>query len=231
MSNSNVSEIDKAIQAAKARKEAKSGTKGATVEGTKPAKAQGEPKAIAASNKPTDAEKAAKQAQRDAERAAKKLERDTAREAKAAEKAASQVAKVAHMSKVDKAKTRLPALSVAAQVAVDDVTSNFSAADVAAIAAWLGHFNRAQATARALTAKLAVGDHVRITGGDPRYVGMVGTVTKAQRIRCYVDVSGVAKPVYLFSSEVIAAEDDPTFAEPEAGASEEATQPAEALAS
>jgi len=59
-----------------------------------------------------------------------------------------------------------------------------------------------QATQRALSQKVAAGDEVRILGGDPRYVGMTGTVSKAQRIRCYVTVGGVNKPIYLFTSDV-----------------------------
>jgi hypothetical protein len=33
-------------------------------------------------------------------------------------------------------------------------------------------------------------------------VGQTGTVSKAQRIRCYVEIPGVNKPVYLFTSDV-----------------------------
>jgi hypothetical protein len=196
------SAIDKAIAKAQARKAAKAGV--TDNEGTltpvvkrvakeKPVKA---PKAA----KVPDAEKVAAKAAKDAERAARKLERDAARALKRSEREAAKPS--AHMSKVERAASKLPALTEEAQVMFSDITSNLGRDQVAAIALHLGHFNRVQATQRALSQKVAAGDEVRILGGDPRYVGMTGTVSKAQRIRCYVTVEGVNKPIYLFTSDV-----------------------------
>jgi hypothetical protein len=50
--------------------------------------------------------------------------------------------------------------------------------------------------------KVEAGNTVTIISGDARYVGKTGTVSKAQRIRCYVEIPGVSKPVYLFTSDV-----------------------------
>lgn len=149
------------------------------------------------------AAKAAKLAALEAEKSARKAARDAAKAAKAAEREASKVAKVpAHMKKVEKAASKLPKLVTEAQLHVNDIVSNFSADQIAAIALHLQHHNRVAATARAATVKLENGDAVRIVGGDPKYIGMTGTIDRAQRIRCYVAVPGIRKPVYLFTSDV-----------------------------
>lgn len=205
----NTSAIDKALAAAKARKAMKSGAHPLNSPATpfaptkakaaKPAKEPKEPKRP----KVTEEEKAAKKAARDAERAEKKAVRDAARDEKRAAREAAR--KPAHMSKVAKAAEKLPALSDAAQLAFNEATANLGAAEIAALSAHLTHFNRASATERALDRKLQEGDLVRIVSGEnsaTRYIGREGTVVKAQRIRCYVELEGVAKPVYLFTSDV-----------------------------
>ena len=88
------------------------------------------------------------------------------------------------------------------QLTFNEVTTNFSAEQITALALHLQHFNRVKATERALNQKIEAGMSVRIIGGDPKYIGMTGTVSKAQRIRCYVEVPGIKKPVYLFTSDV-----------------------------
>jgi len=202
----NISAIDKAIQAAQARKAAKSGDTNATTgEASATPKAPKAPKTPKAPSEPkrprlTDEEKAARTAARDAERATKKAEREAARAAKRA--ARENDRKTPHMSKVEKAASKLPALNDAAQLAVNDITANFSASVVSAIAAHLSHFNRVKATERALGQTISTGDTVRIVSGDSRYIGQTGEVFKAQRIRCYVTVAGAKKPVYLFTSDV-----------------------------
>lgn len=215
----NTSAIDKAINAAKARKAMKAaanGDEGAPSsektpnftqarevtgrKAEKPVKEKAEK--VQKDNTAKDAEKAAKKAAQDADRAERKAKRDEAREAKKAEREAKNSNKVAHMSKVDKAAEKLTKLDDGSSAVYNDITTNFSRAQIAALAEHLQHFNRVQATQRALTAKLTVGDTVRITGGDPRYVGQVGTLDKVQRIRCFCVVEGVSKPVYLFTSDV-----------------------------
>jgi len=195
----NVTEIDKAIAAAKARKAAKVGSGEASA---KPAK---EPKAPSAPREPkrprqTDEEKAAKLAARETERAARKAARDTARAEKLAARNANR--QPAHMRKVQKAAEKLQALSDAAQLLLNEATTNFTAAELANIALHIQHFNRVGATERALSQKIEKDMQVTVVGGDPRYIGKTGTVFKAQRIRCYVTIDGFAKPVYLFTSDV-----------------------------
>jgi len=199
LTDTNVSAIDKAIAAAQARKAMKA------TNGEKPAKAPKEPKPAKEPKAPkapkfTDEEKAAKLAARDAERAAKKALRDEARAAKIAEREANRTP--AHMKKVAKAAEKLGILTDSASLLFNEATANLTAADLAVLALHLQHFNRVKATERAAGQKLTAGMNVEIVAGDPRFIGKTGTVAKAQRIRCYVTVEGLAKPVYLFTSDV-----------------------------
>ena len=141
---------------------------------------------------------------------AKKIERERLRSERLALKSTSK--KPAHMSKVTKAADRLPLLNSVADDIFQDVTTNLSRDQVAALAAHLNHFNRVQATERALSQRVELGMNVRITGGDPRFIGLEGTVSKAQRIRCYVEVENVKKPIYLFTSDVEVIEEELTGA-------------------
>jgi hypothetical protein len=205
--------VDAALKAALARKR-------------KAAKAAGGAKTAAPSAKPakapkaSDAEREAKKAQIEADRKARK----EAKEAERAEKLALAQAnrKPAHMSKVEKAAERLPKLDGTAEHLFTDATANLSRDQVTALALHLQHFNRAQATERALSAKLEVGANVRITGGDPRFIGLTGELSKVQRIRCYCTVPGLDRDVYLFTSdvEVLAAETEESEEAPEATGTE-----------
>ena len=215
ITDQDVSAIDKALAAAKARKDAKAG-----LTGTAPAtaKAPKEPKAAAAPAEPkrpkvTEEEKAARLAQRETERTARKAVRDEARAAKLAERAAAK--QPAHMRKVEKAAEKLGGLSDAAQLIFNDATTNLPAADLATLALHIAHFNRVKATERALSTEIKAGLTVEVVSGDPRFIGKTGTVVKAQRIRCYVNIEGANnRPVpgtdetgiYFFTSDVVAVE-------------------------
>lgn len=206
MTDAKVSELDKALAKVKARKANKDGntsTTAAATQGEKPAKAAKPAKEPSAPKRPrlTDEEKAARETAKAAERAEKKAAREQARAAKRAERESAK--QPAHMRKVQKAAERLGTLDEQMQLLFNEATANFTAAQVAQLAAHLNHFNRVKATERALTQTIEAGQQVRIVGGDhPQYIGKTGTVTKAQRIRCYVEVEGAKKPVYLFTSNV-----------------------------
>jgi hypothetical protein len=199
LTDANVSEIDKALNAAKARSAAKKGTAAST---EKPARAPKPAKEPSAPKRPrlTDEEKAARASAKSTEQAAKKAARLEARAAKQAARAANRAP--AHLKKVDKAAERLPRLTDQAQLEFNSITASFGRDQVAALAAHLSHFNRVQATTRALDQRLTAGMQVRIVSGDPRFVGQVGTVVKSQRIRCYIEVTGAKKPLYCFTSDV-----------------------------
>lgn len=167
------------------------------VKKAKPAK---EPKVA----KEPPADKAAAKAQREAERLVAKQKRDDERIAKKAAKALEAAAKKStHMSKVDRAASKLPVLTTAAEEVLGKVKADLPLETLTALALHIQHFVRVSSTVAALSQKLEVGQQVRIVGGDPKFVGKTGTVTKAARLRCFVDVGG-RKPVYLFTSDVAA---------------------------
>jgi len=188
--NTKLSAIDKALAAAKARKAASAST-------SAPMSDEASAEQPTVKVKKSDADKA----QRIADREARKAQRDAERAARKAAKA-SQPKGPAHMKKLDRAAGKLPSLNDQMQLTFNEVTTNFSAEQITSLALHLQHFNRVKATERALGQKVETGFQVRIIGGDPRFIGMTGTVNKAQRIRCYVDIPGVRKPVYLFTSDV-----------------------------
>ena len=171
-----VSVIDKAIAAAKAR---------ATAKGT---------------NKINDPQ-TSKEDRIAAQNAAKEA-RAAARQANKAAKSAARAAPV-HMTKVEKAASKLPNLSNKVAEIFHSVTTSFDATQLTALALHLQHHNRVQATIKASAAQpLKVGQVVLITGGDPKYIGMRGALDRVQRIRCYVNIPGVKRPIYQFTSDV-----------------------------
>lgn len=190
LTDQNVSEIDKALNAAKARK----AQKGSNAVPATP-KAPSEPKRA----RLTDEEKASRQATKDADRASRKATRAAVRAAKLAERTAGK--SPAHLRKVMKAGERLPMLTEQAQLIFNEATASLPAVSLAALALHIMHFNRANSTKRALDQKLVIGQAVRIVGGESRFIGQTGTVAKSQRIRAYIDVPGVKKPVYVFTAD------------------------------
>lgn len=186
--------IDRALAQAKARRAAREAAE--TADGGAPVGEAGVDARPAISK---SEDKARRAAAREAAKEARELERAARRAARAATTASK---KPAHMTKVERAASRLPALVSEAQEAVERITSNFGADQITAVALHLQHHNRVAATKQALTVQVATGDQVTIVGGDPRFVGRTGTVAKTQRIRCFVSVPGVNKPVYCFTSDV-----------------------------
>lgn len=225
MTETKLSAIEKALAAAKARKAAKEAA-GLTEETPAP-KAKKEPKPKA--EKPTKAPKAAKEpkaktvdptkeaakAERLAAKAAKmaeleaqRAERKAAREAKKAEREATRAAAKsapgsAHMKKVEKARAKLLPLSSEAELLYSEIIGNFGGPMVNAIAEHLKLHVRMSATKRATEgAALPIGTTVRIINGDAKYLNMVGTVVKSQKLRSFVKVEGVRKDVYVFTADL-----------------------------
>ncbi len=173
-----------------------------------------------ASDKPkrkrlTPEERASRDAKREQEKTERKEAREAARAAKKAEKEANK--KPPHMSKVEKAAAKLPGMSPEAQNAFDELTSELSASDMFTLTENLRHQVRVQQTTAALNTKLTVGQVVTICGGNRRFIGQTATVSKVQRIRCYVEVLGYDKPIYLFLSDCapLEGEDASTLGEEE----------------
>jgi|694.fasta_scaffold09380_21 hypothetical protein len=185
--NTKLSAIDKALAQAKARKAAKDSS---------PPPAGDDVQTFTIQK--TDDNKALKLAEREARRA--QIAKD--REERKAAKAAAQPKGPAHMKKIASAANKLPTLTDTAQLLFNEATTNFSAEQLTALALHIQHFNRVKATERALNQRVVQGTQVRIIGGDPKFIGMTGSVTKAQRIRCYVTVPGVKREVYCFTSDI-----------------------------
>lgn len=191
------SAIDRALAAAMARKAARDAGGEAAAS---PTLTLNEKIAKAVPNSKSAAEaKAQRQAEREASMSTRKAEREARKAAKAAEEADK---RPVHMAKVARAASKLPQLSTDASDAFATLTTKLATDQIAALALHLQHHNRVAATQNALTVRMTTGTAVRIVGGDPRFIGKTGVVSKAQRIRCYVAIEGVAKPVYCFTSDV-----------------------------
>lgn len=190
----NLTAIERALAAAKARKAARDAMGGGedTAQATDVVAA---PKAPRREIDPAALEaRAAAKAQRDEERARRKAERATA----AAQKGPS------HMKKVDRARSKLPPLGDAAEKLYTDAVSgdSLSVGQIDALAQHLLVKAREMRTLRAVnSAQLPMGAKVRITGGDPKFIGAVGTVVHTQKLRAKVSVDGVKSPIYIYTGE------------------------------
>jgi len=210
---SKLSALDRALELAKARAAARASAQGdeapAKVKAPKPKaeKQPKEPKAVKvvdlAAQSAKDAERAERKAQLEAQRAERKATAEAKRAAAKAERESKQQGRgPAHMKKVDKAAARLPVLSSAAQTKLNELRLELSNIDMTVLALHMQHIVRVAATAAAHGRKFTNGQQVRFTGGDPRYIGQVGTIDQARNIRCFVNVTGVKKPVYVFTSDI-----------------------------
>ena len=169
----------------------------------------------------TDQQRDAARQKRELERTARSAAKDeklrAEAEAKAAKKAAREAAKAekralkeaeknskkpAHMKKVARAASKLPPMTEAGLRTLDEVTTNLSRNDIAALALHLQHFNRMKATEMSTGRRFKNGQRVRIVAGDLANIGKVGTIESARPLRVFVNVPGAKKPVYVFTSEV-----------------------------
>lgn len=187
LSDDVISKIDQAIASAQANKAKRTGE--SPPGPVKPKRPRLTPEA-----------RESRDAAREIEKAQKREARELAREVKRVAKEANKVP--AHMKKVLKAAENLPPLGDGCNALFNDILQNADLAGIDALAQHLEHVVRLRRTEQALKAELKVAQVVRITGGHPRYLNMTGTVEKVQRIRCYVTVPGLDKPVYLFTSDV-----------------------------
>lgn len=211
-----LSAIERALIAAKARKAAKVAA-GLLPETPEPTAASKVTKAIKASSEDRDAARTKRDEERVERLNAKAAKLKAEEEAKAAKKAAKEAAKAAdssskkpaHMKKVDAARAKCPTLNSEAEKIFGEITANFSAQQIDALAQHLMVHNRATATLLATQREpLPLGATVRITGGEAKYVGLTGEVVHSQKLRAKVAVPGVSKPVYIYNgqAEVVTAE-------------------------
>jgi len=191
----NVSAIDAAIAAVKNKKMNKD--KNVTASDVRPATAK---------VRLTKEERAARYAQSEAWAAERKAARDAARAEKRRLKEAEK--KPAHMTKVEKARARLTEMDENTLEMFNDISSVLTLNQLDILNQHLALHVRAKRTASAVDQTLSVGQAVRVVGGDPRFIGSVGSVVKAQRIRCYVSIPGYDRDIYLFISDVEALAED-----------------------
>lgn len=209
---SKLSAIDRALELAKQRAAAAAAARNGTsdepavTKTPKEPKVEKEPKVKVVNleaKAAKDAERGAAKAKLEAERAERKAATEAKRAAAKAEREAKQQPRgPAHMKKVDKAAARLPVLSAAAQSKLNELRLELSNIDMTVLALHMQHIVRVAATAAAHGRKFVNGQRVRFTGGDPRYIGQVGTIDQARNIRCFVNVTGAKKPVYVFTSDI-----------------------------
>ena len=201
-STNNLSAIERALIAARARKAAREAVETPVDEAAAGERPDLVVAKVTAKGSP---DAAARRAEREAAAAASKARRDAERAARRAEKEARAAAAPPRgTAKIERLRDRLAPLSAELSPAYDDLVARFGTRDLDALAQHLLVRVRAAAMSASQDRRggVEVGARVRITGGEPRFVGREGTVTKVQRIRCFVEIEGVKSPVYTFLADV-----------------------------
>ncbi len=146
------------------------------------------------------AEREALKKVREEKRAARKAVREEKKAAKLAERAA----KGSGDKLVEKALSKLPKLDdqLSALVAQIVECTQAHSASLAAVVDHLKFAANVAGRAQAKAVEVEAGNAVRIIGGNPKYVGMVGIVERAAKLRCHVAVPNKDTTIYLFNSDV-----------------------------
>jgi len=234
MSDAQMSAIDRAIAAAKARKAAKEAAGMETAEGAEDSVDSQEPVKVAPKAKPGKEKKAPKtekvvpsKEDKEKEKEAKKVARAEAKAKIEKERAVRKAAKVAekeakkseksvvnvepkHMAKVNKAAALLPKMNLMTTEMFEMVKKNgLTEGEVTTLCAHLAHYNRVRATIRSASCKFEEGQVVEIISSDrdARLIGKRGTIVEVRKIRVLVDV-GTTNPAYLFLSDIVAVEEE-----------------------
>ena len=205
--NSKLSAIDRALAAAKARKAAREATEGDNNDVTVGHKSI----VLTSEVREKSIERSAARAQINADKESKATAQKEAKAAAKAEKAAKKAAKLAaaeegkkvtHLKKVERARERLPKLDAKSELAFNELTGSLSAFQLHVLSQHLQLHNRTMVTLRSTAGKPhAVGATVRIVGGEPKFIGMIGKVVHSHKLRAKVDVPGQKKLVYIYSAD------------------------------
>ena len=158
--------------------------------------------------------KAADDAQKRVQKDLQKAEREVARQVREVDRAAARVQREAlkasakvgkapsHMKKVERALSKLPVINADVQLILSEAIGSLSAQQLDALAQHISHHNRAAATMAAMkSVVLRIGDTVRITAGEPKFIGMTGIVVKSRQLRAKIQVPGIEKLVYIFTGQ------------------------------
>ena len=110
----------------------------------------------------------------------------------------------ASSTKLEKARAKLSLLTEKQEETIAQLKSEYSLPEILQLIEHLQFHTREVGLTKAMSsaAPINVGDKVEIIDGTPHYVGRVGIVIKSQRIRCYVQLDDVEKPVYLYTTDV-----------------------------
>ena len=205
-SNVNISAIDSALIAAKARKAMRDSLKDSStaddvVKVTK--KRSSDQSVKAADDAQKRVQKDLQKAEREAARQVREVDRAAARVQREALKASAKVGKApSHMKKVERALSKLPVINADVQLILSEAIGSLSAQQLDALAQHISHHNRAAATMTAMkSVVLRIGDTVRITAGEPKFIGMTGIVVKSRQLRAKIQVPGIEKLVYIFTGQ------------------------------
>lgn len=106
------------------------------------------------------------------------------------------------IAKVDRAGKALSTMDEKTQQHFSTMIEQLERPQLQILVQHLRHHVRKASTLSALDKRLEEGTLVKIVHGDPRFIGMSGLVKRARRIRCYIQVAGINKPIYLFTSDV-----------------------------
>ncbi len=198
LTDTDISGVDAAVKAAKARVDARKAAKaGENNTGMAAATDNGDHQAR---KKYTPQERIERAQQLEKERE----DRAAARKAESDKKKAAATANrgTPHMSKVEKAAAGLAPMDAETQAYFDQIKGELGQAQIDTLLAHLAFLSRRSATEGSLDVKLEAGQQVRIVSGPAKLIGKVGIVEKAQRIHCYVSLEGASKPAYLFNYNV-----------------------------
>lgn len=154
--------------------------------------------------------RAEKKVNKEAELARVKSEKQAARDAKKAAKAALPK-KIPHLAKVEKA-ANLPEISDDLKDLVGEI-SDLSAPEISAVMAHLSYAFKVKQTVASNDMTREVGETVKIIAGNADVLGLVGTVSEVHRIRAFVKVPGVEKPIYVYMADLESAEPETTVSE------------------
>ena len=220
-SSKQLTAIERALAAAKARKAAKdaagnSDSPPSTIVATpkakvekpakeKPVKVQVDRSAEREEKKKIQASaREQKQAQLKEERAARKANREAKKAENAAKREAEEAARrgSSHMKKVEAARSKLPKMEDATKAFFSELASKLDVQQLVALAEHLRFQARLTSTKQAPAKAIPIGTSVRIVNGEARYIGKVGTVTKSQRLRTFVSVPGFNREAYVFTADV-----------------------------
>lgn len=205
-SNVNISAIDSALIAAKARKAMRDSLKDSStaddvVKVTK--KRSSDQSVKAADDAQKRVQKDLQKVERELARQVREVDRAAARVQREALKASAKVGKApSHMKKVERALSKLPVINADVQLILSEAIGSLSAQQLDALAQHISHHNRAAATMAAMkSVVLRIGDTVRITAGEPKFIGMTGIVVKSRQLRAKIQVPGIEKLVYIFTGQ------------------------------